>query len=230
MEGPTPQTNSAGLTSGLRVLEFTTVVAAPYCGLTLAQYGAQVIRVCAPEPYHEKFLEVNVGADVQRGKENIALDLTSEAGQQRLRELIVEADVIVRNMRPEAAKSLGIDVDSVHAIRPEAIYCSISACRGRLVGMIRSSRSERHRRSVCGGERKWLPQLARCRRVGRLRVGRFRAVRDQPGSSRTDSRAIQGTGRYQPSPVCAVRSARSHRYWTRSPPRARIIDAPDKER
>ena len=130
LEGPTPQTNSAGLTSGLRVLEFTTVVAAPYCGLTLAQYGAQVIRVCAPEPYHEKFLEVNVGADVQRGKENIALDLTSEAGQQRLRELIVEADVIVRNMRPEAAKSLGIDADSVHAIRPEAIYCSISAYPG----------------------------------------------------------------------------------------------------
>jgi crotonobetainyl-CoA:carnitine CoA-transferase CaiB-like acyl-CoA transferase len=125
-----PGSDSGGFASGLRVLEFTTVVAAPYCGLTLAQYGASITRVCAPEPYHEKFLEVNVGADVQRGKENIALDLKSEAGQQRLRELIAEADVVVRNMRPEAAKRLGIDEDSVHAIRPEAIYCTISAYPG----------------------------------------------------------------------------------------------------
>jgi hypothetical protein len=109
------------------VLEFTTVVAAPYCGLTLAQYGARVTRVCAPEPYHEKFIEVSVAADVQRGKQNIALDLKSEAGQQRLRKLIAEADVVVRNMRPEAAKRLGVDADSIHAIRPEAIYCTISA-------------------------------------------------------------------------------------------------------
>jgi crotonobetainyl-CoA:carnitine CoA-transferase CaiB-like acyl-CoA transferase len=127
LEGPTPGGDSGGFASGLRVLEFTTVVAAPYCGLTLAQYGARVTRVCAPEPYHEKFIEVSVAADVQRGKQNIALDLKSEAGQQRLRELIAEADVVVRNMRPEAAKRLGVDADSIHAIRPEAIYCTISA-------------------------------------------------------------------------------------------------------
>lgn len=127
LEGPTPGGDSEGLASGLRVLEFTTVVAAPYCGLTLAQYGAQVTRVCAPEPYHEDMIEVSAAADVQRGKENIPLDLKSEAGQQRLRELVAEADVVVRNMRPEAAKSLGVDADSIHAIRPEAIYCTISA-------------------------------------------------------------------------------------------------------
>ncbi|MDG2050853.1 MAG: CoA transferase [Myxococcota bacterium] len=127
LEGPTPGGDPGGFASGLRVLEFTTVVAAPYCGLTLAQHGAQVTRVCAPEPYHEKFIEVSVAADVQRGKENIALDLKSDAGQQRLRQLIAEADIVIRNMRPEAAKRLGVDADSVHAICPEAIYCTISA-------------------------------------------------------------------------------------------------------
>ena len=127
LEGPTPGGDSGGFANGLRVLEFTTVVAAPYCGLTLAQYGARVTRVCAPEPYHEKFIEVSVAADVQRGKQNIALDLKSEAGQQRLRKLIAEADVVVRNMRPQAAKRLGVDADAIHAIRPEAIYCTISA-------------------------------------------------------------------------------------------------------
>lgn len=127
LEGPTPGGDSGGLASGLRVLEFTTVVAAPYCGLTLAQYGARVTRVCAPEAYHEDLIEVTVAADVQRGKENIPLDLKSEAGQQRLRKLVAEADVVVCNMRPEAAKSLGVDADSIHAVRPEAIYCRISA-------------------------------------------------------------------------------------------------------
>jgi crotonobetainyl-CoA:carnitine CoA-transferase CaiB-like acyl-CoA transferase len=127
LEGPTPGGDSGGFATGLRVLEFTTVVAAPYCGLTLAQYGARVTRVCAPEPYHEAFIEVSVAADVQRGKENIPLDLKSEAGQQRLRELVTEADVVICNMRPESAKRIGVDADSIHAVRPEAIYCHISA-------------------------------------------------------------------------------------------------------
>ena len=109
------------------MLEFTTVVAAPYCGLTLAQHGARVTRVCAPEPYHQEFIEVSVAADVQRGKENIPLNLKSDTGRQQLRKLIAEADVVVCNMRSEAAKRIGVDADSIHAVRPEAIYCHISA-------------------------------------------------------------------------------------------------------
>ena len=81
-------------------------------------------------------IEVSAAADVQRGKENIPLDLKSEAGQQRLRELVAEADVVVRNMRPEAAKSLGVDADSIHAIRPEAIRLARSGAAEGISGSV----------------------------------------------------------------------------------------------
>ena len=66
------------------------VVAAPYCGMTLAQYGADVTRIAAPEPIHDDLIEVTAAADVQRGKRNIIVDLKTDAGQQRLAELVAE--------------------------------------------------------------------------------------------------------------------------------------------
>jgi crotonobetainyl-CoA:carnitine CoA-transferase CaiB-like acyl-CoA transferase len=122
-----PLAGDGGLANGLRVLELTMVVAAPYCGMTLAQYGADVTRIAAPEPIHDDMIEVTAAVDVQRGKKNIVVDLKSEAGQQRLAELVAETDVVVCNIRPDAAARLGVDADSIHALRPEAIYCRISA-------------------------------------------------------------------------------------------------------
>jgi crotonobetainyl-CoA:carnitine CoA-transferase CaiB-like acyl-CoA transferase len=118
---------AGGLANGLRVLDLTTVVAAPYCGVTLAQYGADVTRIAAPEPNHVDMIELTAGADVQRGKQNIVVDLTTDAGQQRLAELVAETDVVVCNMRPGAASRLNVDADSIHALRPDALYCRISA-------------------------------------------------------------------------------------------------------
>jgi crotonobetainyl-CoA:carnitine CoA-transferase CaiB-like acyl-CoA transferase len=125
-----PLAGGGGLANGLRVLDLTTVVAAPYCGMTLAQYGAKVTRIAAPEPNHEDMIEVTAGVDVQRGKQNIVVDLTTEAGQQRLADLVSETNVVVCNMRPRAASKLNVDADSIHARRPEAIYCRISAFPG----------------------------------------------------------------------------------------------------
>jgi crotonobetainyl-CoA:carnitine CoA-transferase CaiB-like acyl-CoA transferase len=125
-----PLAGGGGLANGLRVLDLTTVVAAPYCGVTLAQYGADVTRIAAPEPNHEDMIELTAGADVQRGKQNIVVDLTTDAGQQLLAELVAETDVVVCNMRPGPASKLNVDADSIHALRPEAIYCRISAFPG----------------------------------------------------------------------------------------------------
>lgn len=130
MDNKGPLAGGGGLANGLRVLDLTTVVAAPYCGVTLAQYGADVTRLAAPEPNHEDMIELTAGADVQRGKENIVVDLTTDAGQQFLAELVAETDVVVCNMRPGPASKLKVDADSIHALRPEAIYCRISAFPG----------------------------------------------------------------------------------------------------
>jgi crotonobetainyl-CoA:carnitine CoA-transferase CaiB-like acyl-CoA transferase len=121
---------AGGLANGLRVLDLTTVVAAPYCGMVLAQYGAEVTRIAAPEPNHQDMIEFTAGVEVQRGKQNVVVDLTTDAGQQRLSDLVSESDVVVCNMRPGAASKLNVDADSIHALRPEAIYCWISAFPG----------------------------------------------------------------------------------------------------
>jgi crotonobetainyl-CoA:carnitine CoA-transferase CaiB-like acyl-CoA transferase len=119
--------SDGGLTNGINVLELTTVVAAPYCGLCLSQHGAESTRIGAPDPNHEALVEVIAAVDVQRGKKNIIADLKTETGQDQLRELVGEADVVVCNMRPEPAAKLNVDFAGIKAIKEDVVYCRISA-------------------------------------------------------------------------------------------------------
>jgi crotonobetainyl-CoA:carnitine CoA-transferase CaiB-like acyl-CoA transferase len=120
-------TSDGGMTSGLKVLELTTVVAAPYCGICLSQHGAESTRIASPDPKHDDLVEVIAATDVQRGKKNIIADLKTDAGQDQLRELVGEADVVVCNMRPEAAAKLNVDFAGIKAIKKNVVYCRISA-------------------------------------------------------------------------------------------------------
>ncbi|UCC52423.1 MAG: CoA transferase, partial [Anaerolineaceae bacterium] len=116
-----------GMTNGLKVLELTTVVAAPYCGICFSQHGAESTRIASPDPKHDDLIEVIAAIDVQRGKKNTIVDLKSDAGQDQLRELVGEADVVVCNMRPEAAAKLNVDFAGIKAIKNNVVYCRISA-------------------------------------------------------------------------------------------------------
>ncbi|NCF68273.1 MAG: hypothetical protein GWP61_20105 [Chloroflexi bacterium] len=119
--------SDGGLTNGLKVLELTTVVAAPHCGICLSQHGAESTRIASPDPKHDALVEVIAAVDVQRGKKNIIADLKTDAGQDQLRELVGEADVVVCNMRPEAATRLNVDFAGIKAIKKNVVYCRISA-------------------------------------------------------------------------------------------------------
>jgi crotonobetainyl-CoA:carnitine CoA-transferase CaiB-like acyl-CoA transferase len=118
-----------GALAGLRVLDLTQVLAGPTAGRTLAEFGADVIKVNNP---HEEgagihFSRHRYHTDVNRGKRSILLDLKTAQGQALLRDLIERADVLLQNFRPDAAVRLGVRYQDVRAIRREIVYVTVSA-------------------------------------------------------------------------------------------------------
>jgi crotonobetainyl-CoA:carnitine CoA-transferase CaiB-like acyl-CoA transferase len=117
---------------GVRVVDLTTVVSGPYGTLLLADFGADVIKVEAPTGDLARDLGPRVhpgmGAvflSCNRGKRSIVLDLTTDEGRARLRELAAAADVVVHNMRRDAAVRCGADPQTLTAGSPRLVHCAI---------------------------------------------------------------------------------------------------------
>ena len=117
--------------SRFKVLDLTLARAGPSCVRTLADWGADVIRV-EPPPEAGEASEVvgrRDGSDFQnlhRNKRAITLNLKSDEGREVFMRLAEQADVIVENMRPSVAKRLGVDFESVKKRNPRIVYGSIS--------------------------------------------------------------------------------------------------------
>ena len=119
---------------GIRVLELTQIMAGPFCGMLLADLGAEVIKIENPRggddsrrmapPYYNgesaAFIAMN------RNKYGMALDIRTPQGQEILWQLIATADVLIENFRPGTMERLGFGYATVHAKYPALIYCSIS--------------------------------------------------------------------------------------------------------
>jgi crotonobetainyl-CoA:carnitine CoA-transferase CaiB-like acyl-CoA transferase len=119
---------------GIRVIEFCSVAAGPFCAMLLADMGADVIKVEHPEggdsmrawpPISEGFSE-NF-ASVNRNKRSVTLDLKDPEDNARARELAANADVVIENNRPGVMARLGLDFATLSKINPRLVYCSISA-------------------------------------------------------------------------------------------------------
>jgi len=118
---------------GLRVLDQTQVMAGPFCAMLLADMGADVIKIEPPggEATRGMDLELAPGVSspflaVNRNKRGLVLDLKRSEGVAILKRLVATADVLVENYRPGVARRLGVDYDTLAAINPRLIYCSIS--------------------------------------------------------------------------------------------------------
>jgi len=123
-----------GPLSGIRVVDLTRALAGPYCTMMLGDMGAEVIKVESPDggddsrawapPYIGQesayFLSCN------RNKKSITLNLRSEAGKQILTDLVKISDVVVENFRPGVMKKMGFTYETLKAINPKVIFCSIS--------------------------------------------------------------------------------------------------------
>jgi crotonobetainyl-CoA:carnitine CoA-transferase CaiB-like acyl-CoA transferase len=120
---------------GLLVVDFTRVVAGPACTQTLADFGAEVIKIENPDggddtrSYEHADLAGESAAFVSlnRNKRGIALDFANPVGCDIARELIARADVVVENFSAGVMKKYGLDYASVAPTNPRLVYCSISA-------------------------------------------------------------------------------------------------------
>ncbi len=126
---------AGGALAGVRVVDLAIVLAGPTCGRTLAELGADVIRVDIPAGRARRGLgpagaAAAVGRafsiDVNRGKRSIVLDLTDDGDRDVLRALIDQADVLVENFRGGVIDALGFGYEAVRARRPDIIYASLN--------------------------------------------------------------------------------------------------------
>lgn len=122
-----------GKLTGITVVDLTQFLPGPMMSVMMADQGARVIKIepgggdpargQAPfEAGHSVWF-----ANLNRGKESIVLDLKSDEGKARLRDLCVGADVFVEGFRPGVMRRLGFDYDAVRALKGDIVYCSISA-------------------------------------------------------------------------------------------------------
>jgi len=127
----TPQTQPSLPLSRFKVIDLTLARAGPSCVRTLADWGADVIRVEPPPEEGEagELVGRRDGSDFQnlhRNKRAITLNLKSGEGRAILMRLAEQADVVVENMRPGVTKRLGVDYDSLRKRNPRIVYGSIS--------------------------------------------------------------------------------------------------------
>ena len=122
------------LLEGTKVIEVCNVAAGPFCGMLLADLGADVVKIENPEGgdslrgwppftdgYSENFASLN------RNKRSVTLNLKDPPEAELLRRLATEADVLIENNRPGVMARLGLGYEDLSAINPRLVYCSISA-------------------------------------------------------------------------------------------------------
>ena len=122
-----------GPLAGVRILEFSEIIAGPFAGMLLSDMGADVIKVEPPEgePWrlYAQFIptESRGYISLNRGKRSLALDLSKPEARDIVRQLVAEMDVVVVNYRPDVSEKLGIDYETLAAIKPDLVYCDNTA-------------------------------------------------------------------------------------------------------
>jgi CoA:oxalate CoA-transferase len=126
----TSRKNSA--LDGVRVVDFTTTIAGPHCTRLLADLGAEVIKLEAPEgdmmrarPPLRNGASTSFG-QLNTGKKSVILDLKRPEALQIVQRLVATSDVVVENFRPGVMQRFGLDYPALKAVRPDLIYCAIS--------------------------------------------------------------------------------------------------------
>lgn len=133
--------STMGALSHIRVLDLTRVLAGPWCAQTLADFGADVIKVERPgagddtRHWGPPYLKDADGADTaeaayylaaNRNKRSVTIDIATPEGQQIVRELAAQSDVVLENYKVGQLKKYGLDYASLRAVKPDLVYCSVT--------------------------------------------------------------------------------------------------------
>jgi crotonobetainyl-CoA:carnitine CoA-transferase CaiB-like acyl-CoA transferase len=124
--------------AGLKVVELARILAGPWAGQVLADLGADVIKVESPQgddtrSWGPPFVPNPDGTQTagyyhacNRGKTSVVADFTTPAGQQQVRELVADADVLIENFKVGGLAKYGLDYATLSALNPRLVYCSIT--------------------------------------------------------------------------------------------------------
>ncbi|MCO8102010.1 CoA transferase [Acinetobacter indicus] len=130
-----------GALQGIRVLDLSRVLAGPWCGQILADLGAEVIKIERPQVGDDTRMwgppwmpdaqgnatrESGYFQCANRNKYSVTVDIASEQGQELIRDIAKTADVVIENYKVGALARYGLDYDSLKAINPQLVYCSIT--------------------------------------------------------------------------------------------------------
>lgn len=123
----------SGPLQGIRVIEIGTLIAAPFAARLMAEFGAEVIKIEAPETGDplRKWRKLHEGTSLwwylqSRNKKSVCVNLKSPEGVEIVRKLASEADVVIENLRPGALEKLGLGWDALHALNPKLTMVRIS--------------------------------------------------------------------------------------------------------
>ena len=123
----------SGALDGIKIIEFTEIIAGPFGGMLLADMGADIIKIEPPwgDPWRHPFPiepgESKTFMSLNRGKRSLPLDLTKQEGRDVVYRLIPHIDVVIINYRPDVPYNLGIDYETLSLINPHLIYCENTA-------------------------------------------------------------------------------------------------------
>lgn len=126
-----------GPLAGLKVVELARILAGPWAGQTFADLGAEVIKVESPEgddtrawgpPFVTRDHDVSAAYyhSTNRGKASVVADFSTPEGQDKVRTLVTDADVVIENFKVGGLKKYGLDYDSLKQLNPGLVYCSIT--------------------------------------------------------------------------------------------------------
>ena len=133
-ENGAPQHGTPGALSGIRVADFSRVLAGPHATMMLADMGADVIKIESPSgdgtrawaPPTNSVGQSTYFAGVNRGKRSVVLDLRTAEGLERARYLATTADVVIHNFTPGTMERFGLGYDEIAREHSRVVYCSIS--------------------------------------------------------------------------------------------------------